>query len=168
MFFFAFCSFETKYLIQGVFSRAQANAGQRRPTAANDGQRRPTQANAGRGTRFSLSNVCFFSRFVPLKLTILYQFYLAGRRPTQADEGPQQPMMANEGQCRPTKTKRGPNDASGVVWAIICFFSNVQYICYFFITSPSTYSCFFSNKPRSEPEPGLGPLLGPGSILFEA
>src|SRR5271168_178788 len=133
-----------------------ANDGQRRPTQANAGQRRPTQANAGRGTRFSLSNVCFFSRFVPLKLTILYQFYLAGRRPTQADEGPQQPMMANEGQRRPTKTKRGPNDASGVVWAIICFFSNVQFICYFFITSPSTYSCFFSNKPRSEPEPGLG------------
>src|ERR1700678_1877726 len=42
------------------------------------------------------------------------------------------------------------------IWAIICFFSNVQSICYFFITSPSTYSCFFSNKPRSEPEPGLG------------
>src|SRR5271155_3542004 len=156
MFFFAFCSFETNYLIQVVFSRAQANAGQRRPTAANDGQRRPTQANAGRGIRFSLSNVCFFSRFVPLNLTILFQFYLAGRRPTQADEGPQQPMMANEGRRRPTKTKRGPNDASGVVWAIICFFSNVQSICYFFITSPSTCSCFFSNKPRSEPEPGRG------------
>src|ERR1700678_945820 len=91
-----------------------------------------------------------------------------GRRPTQVNEGPQQPMTANKGQRRPTKTKRGPNDASGVVWAIICFFSNVQSICYFFITSPSTCSCFFSNKPRSEPEPGLGPLLGPGALLFEA
>src|SRR6202522_4483538 len=103
MFFFAFCSFETNYLIQVVFSRAQAHAGQRRPTAANDVQRRPTQANAGRGTRFSLSKVCFFSRFVPLKLTILYKLYLAGRRPTQANAGPQRPTTANEGQRRPTQ-----------------------------------------------------------------
>src|ERR1700679_2185972 len=127
----------------------KANAGQRRPTAANEGQRRPTQAHTFR--RY----ICFFFGFCS-KLTILYKFYLAGRRPTQADEGPQQPMTANKGQRRPTKTTRGPNDASGVVWAIICFFSNVQSICYFFITSPSTCSCFFSNKPRSEPEPGLG------------
>src|ERR1700678_3810753 len=110
----------------------QVNEGPQRPTTANDVQRRPTQANAGRGTRFSLSNVCFFSRFVPLKLTILYQFYLAGRRPTQADEGPQQPIMANEGQRRPTKTKRGPNDASGVVWAIICFFFKCTIYLLFF------------------------------------
>src|ERR1700678_3928162 len=126
-----------------------ANAGQQRPTAANEGQRRPTQAHTFR------PYVCFFFVFCS-KLTILYKFYLAGCRPTQADKGPQQPMTANEGQRRPTKTKRGPNDASGVVWAIICFFSNVQSICYFFITSRSTCSCFFSNKPRSEPEPGLG------------
>src|SRR5271168_3359059 len=45
MFFFAFCSFETNYLIPVLFSRAQANAGRRRPTAANDGQQRPMQAH---------------------------------------------------------------------------------------------------------------------------
>src|ERR1700678_2768289 len=109
----------------------RANEGQRRPTKGktqvNKGPQRPTTANDSQP------------------------------RPTQADKGPQQPMMANEGQRRPTKTKRGPNDASGVVWAIICFFSNVQSSCYFFITSRSSCSCFFSNKPRSEPEPGLGP-----------
>src|ERR1700678_1708468 len=31
-------------------------------------------------------------------------------------------MMANEGQRRPTKTKKGPNDVSGVVWALGVFF----------------------------------------------
>src|SRR5271168_1437113 len=161
MFFFCVL-FQTNYLIQVLFRRAQANAGRRRPTAANDGQRRPTAANDGqrRPTQANagphVSALCMFFFVFCSKLTILYKFYLAGRRPTQADEGPQQPMTANEGQRRPTKTKRGPNDASGVVWAIICFFSNVQSICYFFITSPSTCSCFFSNKPRSEPEPSLG------------
>src|SRR5271168_3960840 len=74
-----------------------ANDGQRRSTKAHSGQRRPTQANAGRGTRFSLSNVCFFSRFVPLKLTILYKLYLAQRRPTQANVGQRRPTAANDG-----------------------------------------------------------------------
>src|ERR1700678_4268703 len=37
--------FQTNYLIQVLFSRAQANAGRQRPTAANDGQQRPTQAH---------------------------------------------------------------------------------------------------------------------------
>src|SRR6202522_2470870 len=129
-----------------------ANDSQRRSTKAHSGQRRPTQANAG---PYVSALRMFFFVFCS-KLTILYKFYLAGCRPTQADKGPQQPMTANEGQRRPTKTKRGPNDGSGVVWAIICFFSNVQSICYFFITSRSTCSCFFSNKPRSEPESGLG------------
>src|ERR1700678_699491 len=44
MFFFRVL-FQTNYLIQVLFSRAQANAGRRRPTAANDGQQRPTQAH---------------------------------------------------------------------------------------------------------------------------
>src|ERR1700679_4280898 len=43
--FFFHVLFQTNYLIQVLFSRAQANAGRRRPTAANDGQRRPTQAH---------------------------------------------------------------------------------------------------------------------------
>src|ERR1700678_2752020 len=123
------------------------------------------QANAG--PHVSALRMFFF-RVLFQTNYLLYKFYLAGCRPTQADKGPQQPMTANKGQRRPTETKRGPNDAPGVVWAIICFFSNVQSICYFFITSRSTCSCFFSNKPRSEPEPGLGPLLGHGSLLFEA
>src|SRR5271168_654735 len=34
-------------------------------------------------------------------------------------------MTANEGQRRPTKSKKGPNDTSGVVWALgVFFFSN--------------------------------------------
>src|SRR5271168_4657647 len=149
--------------------KTQVNEGPQRPTTANDSQRRPTQVNEG-PQRPTTANegqhkptqahtfrpyACFYFTFCS-NPTILYKVYLAERRPTQADEGPQQPMTANKGQRRPTKTKRGPNDASGVVWAIICFFSNVQSICYFFITSPSTCSCFFSNKPRSEPEPSLG------------
>src|SRR5271168_4929277 len=48
--------FQTNYLIQVLFSRAQANAGRQRPTAANDGQQRPTL--------FGLTYF-FFSRFVP-------------------------------------------------------------------------------------------------------
>src|ERR1700678_3182814 len=139
--------------------KTQVNKGPQRPTTANDSQCRPTQVNEGQRRPTQAHTfwpyVCFFFVFCS-NLTILYKFYLAGCRPTQADKGPQQPMTANEGQRRPTKTKRGPNDGSGVVWAIICFFSNVQSICYFFITSRSTCSCFFSNKPRSEPEPGLG------------
>src|SRR5271168_1705240 len=104
------------------------NAGQRRPTAANDGQRRPMQANAGPhvwALRMFFFRVLFQTNYL---IQVLFSSRHSGRRPTQADEGPQQPMMANEGQRRPTKTKRGPNDASGVVWAIICFFSNVQSI----------------------------------------
>src|SRR5271168_2248567 len=115
--------------------KTQVNEGPQRPTTANDSQRRPTQVNKGpqrpttanKGQRRPTQAhtfwpyVCFFFVFCS-KLTILYKFYLAERRPTQADEGPQQPMTANKGQRRPTKTKRGPNDASGVVWAIIYFF----------------------------------------------
>src|SRR5271168_2600042 len=95
----------------------QVNEGPQRPTTANEGQRRPTQAHTSRPAALRMFFFVFCS-----KLTILYKFYLAERRPTQADEGPQQPMTANKGKRRPTKTKRGPNDASGVVWAIIYFF----------------------------------------------
>src|SRR5271168_1083239 len=46
-----------------------------------------------------------------------------------ANAGPQQPTN-NEGQCRPTKTKKGPNNARHVVWAIgRSFFS--MYILFF-------------------------------------
>src|ERR1700678_4576365 len=98
MFFFRVL-FQTNYLIQVLFSRAQTNAGRRRPTAANDCQRRPTQAH---------------------------------------------------------KDKKGPKRRQTRRLGHYMFFLNVQSICYFFITSPSTCSYFFSNKPRSEPEPGLG------------
>src|ERR1700678_4347043 len=50
---------------------------------------------------------------------------------TTAHEGPQQPTTANAGQRRPTaanagprRQKKGPNDASGVVWALGEFFLN--------------------------------------------
>src|ERR1700678_167333 len=102
----------------------QVNKGPQRPTTANEGQRRPTQDHTFRPYVF------FFFVFCS-KQTILYKFYLAGRRPTQADEGPQQPMTANAGQRRPTKTKRGPNDASGI-WAIICFFFKCTIYLLFF------------------------------------
>src|SRR5271168_4385062 len=32
------------------------------------------------------------------------------------------PTKANKGQRRPTKTKKGPNDTSGVVWVLGVFF----------------------------------------------
>src|ERR1700678_1295752 len=38
-------------------------------------------------------------------------------------------MTANKGQQRPTKTKKGPNNVSGVVWALgVFFFSNFSSI----------------------------------------
>src|ERR1700678_1114932 len=138
--------------------KTQVNEGPQRPTTANDSQRRPTQAHTFR------PYVCFFFVFCS-KLTILYKFYLAGRRPTQADEGPQQLMTANAG---PQRQQGAQTTRLASFGPLYVFFSNVPSICHFFITSPSTCSCFFSNKPRSEPEPGLGPLLGPGSLLFEA
>src|SRR6202522_926158 len=135
------------------------NAHQRRPTQVNAGPQHPTKANAGPRRRKKdvyvfFCNVHFIFHF--LITTKPTKAHSSQQRPTQVNEGPQWPTTANEGQRRPTETKRGPNDASGVVWAIICFFSNVQSICYFFITSRSTCSGFFSNKPRSEPEPALG------------
>src|ERR1700678_385361 len=56
----------------------------------------------------------------------------AGHGESTRDPGPthlkgnsqRRPTAANEGQCRPTKTKKGPNDASRVVWA----FFNVHFI----------------------------------------
>src|SRR5271168_883172 len=45
-------------------------------------------------------------------------------------ESPRQPMTANEGQRRSTKAnqdKKGPNDASGVVWALGVFLFHVFY-----------------------------------------
>src|ERR1700678_3632540 len=139
----------------------------RRSTKAHSGQRRPTQANAG--PYVSALRMFFFR--VLFQTNYLIQVLFSR---VQANAGPQRPTAANDGQRRPTqahKDKKGPKRRvwrrlGG--WAIICFFSHVQSICYFFITSRSTCSCFCSNKPRSEPEPALGPLLGPGSLLFEA
>src|SRR6202789_1911307 len=37
-------------------------------------------------------------------------------------ESSRRPTAANEGQRWPTKRKRGPNDASGIVWALGTFF----------------------------------------------
>src|ERR1700678_1797968 len=122
--------------------KTQVNEGPQRPTTANEGQHRPMQAHKFR------PYVCFFFAFCS-KLTILYKFYLAGRRPMQVNEGPQRPTQANEGPQRPTTANEGqcrPMQAH----------TFRPYVCFFFITSPSTCSYFFSNKPRSEPEPGLG------------
>src|ERR1700678_2720703 len=44
----------------------------------------------------------------------------------KAHSSPRRPTQANEGQCRPTKTKKGPNDARRVAWApgkFFCSFS---------------------------------------------
>src|ERR1700678_2992525 len=40
----------------------------------------------------------------------------------KAHSSPRRPTQANEGQCRPTKTKKGPNDARRVAWAPGKFF----------------------------------------------
>src|ERR1700679_3613939 len=37
--------------------------------------------------------------------------------PDDAHKSPRRPTAANKGQCRPTKMKKGPNNARCVVWA---------------------------------------------------
>src|SRR6202522_2421166 len=73
----------------------QAHSGQRRPM---QGQRQPTQANEGHSAAINDRYVCF------LVYILFFVFLLlqSTRRPT----------AANKGQCRPTKTKKGPTSAS--------------------------------------------------------
>src|ERR1700678_978067 len=42
--------------------------------------------------------------------------------PDDAHKSPRRPTAANDGQCRPTKMKKGPNDARCVVWVPGKFF----------------------------------------------
>src|ERR1700678_3831633 len=73
----------------------QAHSGQRRPM---QGQRQPMQANEGHSAAIDDRYVCFL-------IYILFFVFLllqSTRRPT----------AANKGQCRPTKTKKGPTSAS--------------------------------------------------------
>src|SRR6202789_3577354 len=105
--------------------KTQVNNGPQRPTTANDSQRRPTQVNKGpqrptkanAGPYVSALRMFFFR--VLFQTNCLIQVLFSR---VQANAGRQRPTAANDSQRRPTKTKRGPNDASGVVWAIICFF----------------------------------------------
>src|ERR1700678_757632 len=75
----------------------------------------------------------------------------AGHGESTRDPGPthlkgnsqRRPTAANEGQCRPTKTKKGPNDARRVVWA----FFNVHFIFHFFITTKPTKAHISQRQP---------------------
>src|ERR1700678_2003221 len=160
--------------------KTQVNKGPQRPTTANDSQRRPTQVNEGpqRPTKANagpyVSALRMFFFVFCSKLTILYKFYLAGCRPTQADKGPQQPMTANEGQRRHTKTKRGPNDVSGVVWSIICFFFQMYNLFVIFLLLAVVLVHVFSLTSRglsltepyqAEPKPGFSSRAGPCTSL---
>src|SRR5271155_2642803 len=51
-----------------------------------------------------------------------------------AHESPRRPTAANEGQRKPTKIKKGPNDATCIVWAIGNFFFKCT--IYFLPTTP--------------------------------
>src|SRR5271168_3539018 len=109
-----------------------------RPTAANNGQRRPTKANEDKKGPNDASGVVWalgvflFHLFYFILITTRHesprQSMTANegqRRPTAANTCPQRPTAANDGQRRPTQAhedKKGPNDTSGVVWALGVFF----------------------------------------------
>src|ERR1700678_2120422 len=105
-----------------------ANDSQRRPTQVNEGPQRPTTAKEGqrRPTRFGLMYV-FFRVLFQTNYLIQVLFSRA-----QANAGRRRPTAANDGQRRHTKTTRGPNDASAVVWAITCFFFKCTIYLLFF------------------------------------
>src|ERR1700678_1089210 len=109
MFFFAFCSFETNYLIPVLFSRAQANAGPQRQKGAQ------TTRLASFGPLYVRM---FFFAFCS-KLTILYKFYLATGT---AGAGQRRPTKAHSSQRRPTKANAGPHG-----WALRMFFFRVLF-----------------------------------------
>src|ERR1700678_3667 len=86
-----------------------ADEGQRRPTVVGNDQKRAQTtrpASFGPVVRFFFYFSCFYILSI-----VLFRF-----------EAPQQPMTANKGQQRPTKTKKGPNDARRIVWVLGMFF----------------------------------------------
>src|SRR5271168_810577 len=72
-------------------SKATANAGQRRPTAANEGQCRPTK-----NRYVSFSNVHFIFYFL-----ITTKQLQTPRRPTAANDGQRRSTQAHSSQRRP-------------------------------------------------------------------
>src|ERR1700678_3643421 len=77
------------------------------------------------------------------KFFSLFLLHSSQRRPTKANAGQQRPTVANdgqnEGQCRSllctrnrawTMVKTGPNDASGVVWALGMFLCLFLLVCF--------------------------------------
>src|SRR5271168_3303430 len=110
----------------------------RRPTKAHSSQRRPTQAyedetKMKKGPNDASSVVWAIGEFF---LTVQFISYpphpfLARPTPTKAHISQRRPMQAYEDE---TKMKKGPNDASSVVWAIGELF--FECTIYFLSTTP--------------------------------
>src|ERR1700678_2815959 len=83
----------------------KAHSSQRRPTQAYEDEKGPKR----RGIYF-------------FKCTIYFLPTTPIVGPDNTHTSPRRPTAANDGQCRPTKTKKGPNDARCLVWAIGTFF----------------------------------------------
>src|SRR5271168_3821870 len=64
----------------------------------------------------------------------MYNLFLTHHTHSWPGRRPQKPTAANKGQRRPTKMKKGPNDARCVVWAIGKFFFKCT--IYFLPTTP--------------------------------
>src|ERR1700678_3865993 len=112
----------------------------------------------------------------------------AGHGESTHDPGPthlkgnsqRRPTAANEGQCRPTKTKKGPNDARRVVWAIgRSFFSMyILFLIFLLLRSPrrptaandgqrrSTKAHSSQRSPMQAHEDEKGPKLGLSFFKF--
>src|ERR1700678_1100832 len=75
------------------------------------GSRRPTMAS--KGYIFLIISHFLTNHAGPRRPTTAGQ-----RRSTKAHSSQQRPTKANKDQQRPTETKKGPNDARHIVWAV--------------------------------------------------
>src|ERR1700678_2070316 len=106
----------------------EAQQGPQQPTMANAGPRRRKRAQTTIG-------MCF------LCTIILFYFYNESSSRKSFFlllQSPGSPTAANDGQRRPTKTKKGPNDARRIVWAI-------NIILFIFTTSRHPVDYFFKS-----------------------
>src|SRR5271168_3079078 len=84
-------------------------------------------------------------------------------------ESPRQPMTANEGQRRSTKAnqdKKGPNDASGVVWALGVFLFHVFYFILITTRHESPRQPMTAHEDEKGPKQRVWRCLGPRCVSF--
>jgi hypothetical protein len=142
---------------EGPQQPTMANKGQCRSTKAHSSQRRPTKTKKGlndaRHVIWALG--VFFLLFFSVLLTTHHVSQLHHTHHTHCWPGqrPQRPTAANKGQRRPTKTKKGPNNARHAVWAIGTFFFKCTIYFLFFITTrpcaPTRSCCLLLRPPSS-------------------